>query len=160
MDVDLKEKAALVTARAGGLWSEFRAFAFKGNLLDLAVAVVLGGAFGKLIDAVVKFVIMPIISYVDIGPGKSYTAWHVGRLELGKLLAELLNFTLVALAVFIVIVKVLGAVVRRATPPAPVGEPTTKECPMCLMVIPIKARRCGHCTSDLPDAAAAAAPLL
>jgi large conductance mechanosensitive channel len=157
MAVDIKAKASLVTERAGGLWSEFRSFAFKGNLIDLAVAVVLGAAFAKVIDAIVKGVIMPLISYVDLGKGGGYASWHLGRIQVGVVLAELLNFTLVALAVFVVIVKVVGAVVKRATAPPPPGEPTTKECPLCLMDVPFKARKCGHCTSDLPEVAPPAA---
>ena len=156
MAIDLKSKASLVTGRAGGLWSEFKNFAFKGNLIDLAVAVVLGTAFAKVIDAMVKYLIMPLISYVDFGSGGGYDKWHIGRLQIGLVLAELLNFMLVALAIFIVIVKVVGALMKRAlAPPAP-GEATTKECPLCLMIVPIKARKCGHCTSDLLESASAA----
>lgn len=153
MPVDLKSKASLVTGKAGGLWSEFKNFAFKGNLIDLAVAVVLGTAFAKVIDAMVKGLIMPLISYLDFGKSGGYENWHIGRLEVGHVLAELLNFMLVALAIFIVIVKVVGALMKRASSPPPAGEPTTKECPYCLMVVPIKARKCGHCTSDLAELA-------
>jgi len=151
MAIDLKSKASLVTGKTGSLWTEFKNFAFKGNMIDLAVAVVLGAAFSNVINAIVKAIIMPLISYVDLGKGGGYEAWHIGRLQIGVVLAELLNFTLVALAVFIVIVKLVGALVKRAAAPPPAGEPTTKECPRCLMTIPIKATRCGHCTSDLPE---------
>jgi large conductance mechanosensitive channel len=156
MAIDLKSKAALVTGRTGSLWSEFKNFAFKGNMIDLAVAVVLGAAFSQVINAIVKGIIMPLISYVDLGKGDGYQTWHIGRLMVGSVLAELLNFTLVALAVFIVIVKLIGALVKRAVPPAAPDAPTSKECPLCLMTIPIKAVKCGHCTSDLPVEPAAA----
>ncbi|MDB5322905.1 MAG: mscL [Phycisphaerales bacterium] len=149
MAIDYRSKAALVTGRTGTLWGEFKNFAFKGNLIDLAVAVVLGASFAKVIDAIVKGIIMPLISYVDFGKSGGYETWHIGRLQIGFVLAELLNFTLVALAVFIVIVKVVGALLKRAAPPPPAGEPTSKECPYCLMTIPLKAQRCGHCTSEL-----------
>jgi large conductance mechanosensitive channel len=158
MAIDLKSKAALVTGRTGSLWSEFKNFAFKGNLIDLAVAVVLGAAFAKVIDSIVKGIIMPLISYVDFGKGGGYESWHVGRLQFGVVLAELLNFTLVALAVFIVIVKVVGAMLKRTTTPPPPGEPISKDCPYCLMTIPIKAVRCGHCTSELPATTLPVAP--
>jgi large conductance mechanosensitive channel len=157
MAIDYKSKAALVTGRTGSLWSEFKNFAFKGNMIDLAVAVVLGAAFAQVIDSIVKGIIMPLISYVDLGKGGGYEAWHIGRLRIGRVLAELLNFTLVALAVFIVIVKVVGALVKRAAAPPAAGEPATRECPYCLMNIPIKASRCGHCTSQLPETALPAA---
>jgi large conductance mechanosensitive channel len=153
LSVDLKSKASLVTGRAGSLWSEFKNFAFKGNLIDLAVAVVLGTAFAKVIDAMVKGLIMPLISYLDFGKGGGYQNWHIGRLQVGMVLAELLNFLLVALAIFIVIVKVVGALMKRASAPPPPGEATTRECPYCLMVVPIKARKCGHCTSELAESA-------
>ena len=158
MAVDLKEKSKLITGKAGSLWAEFKNFAFKGNLIDLAVAVVLGAAFAKVIDAMVKGVIMPIISYLDFGKGGGYETWHIGRIQIGLVLAELLNFTLVALAVFLVIVKVVGALIKRATAPPAEGEPTTKECPLCLMTIPFKAKKCGHCTADLPEVASPPPP--
>lgn len=156
MDVDLKGKASMVTGRAGSLWTEFKNFAFKGNLIDLAVAVVLGKAFGDLISAIVSHVIMPIISYVDFGRSVGgYRTWMLGRIEIGAVLSELLNFTLIALAVFIVIVKLIGALMQKAAAPPEPGEPATRECPLCLMTVPYKARKCGHCTSDLPPLASA-----
>jgi large conductance mechanosensitive channel len=77
-------------------------------------------------------------------------AGHLGRVEVGAFLAELLNFLVIAAAMYLVIVKVLGSV-QRAVVPADPEEPATKERPLCLSVIPYKARRCAHCTADLPD---------
>jgi large conductance mechanosensitive channel len=131
------------------LWQEFRNFAFKGNMIDLAVAVVIGTAFGKVVESLVKHIIMPILSYVIPNQG-GYQAWHLGRLQIGTFLSEILNFLIIALAVFIVIVKMIGYLMRRAAPPPAPAEPVTKECPLCLMAIPIKASKCGHCTSELP----------
>jgi large conductance mechanosensitive channel len=134
------------------LWQEFKTFAFKGNMIDLAVGVVIGAAFGKVITSVVDNVITPIIAYLT--PGMSFDRWHLGNILVGRLLNDLLNFLLTALSVFIVIVKLTGAMMRKSTPaPAP-SEPVTKECPLCLSTIPIKARRCAHCTADLPAEAA------
>jgi large conductance mechanosensitive channel len=136
------------------LWSEFKDFAFKGNMIDLAVAVVIGGAFGKIITAIVNDIIMPLVGYalhlLHIPP--TYKDWHLGAFEVGDLFSEIIQFVIIAAAVFVVIVKLLGAVMKAATatpPPAP-SAPTTKECPMCLSIIPINARKCAHCTSDLP----------
>jgi large conductance mechanosensitive channel len=131
------------------LWQDFKAFAFKGNMIDLAVAVVIGGAFGGVVNSLVKNIVMPLVSYVLPGPG-SYRGWHIGRVEVGAFLAELLNFLVIALAMYLVIVKVLGTV-QRAVGPTDPSEPATKECPLCLSVIPYKARKCAHCTADLPD---------
>jgi large conductance mechanosensitive channel len=131
------------------LWQEFRNFAFKGNMIDLAVAVVIGTAFGKVVESLVKHIIMPILSYVIPNQG-GYQAWHIGRLQIGTFLSEILNFLIIALAVFIVIVKMIGYLMKRAAPPPAPAEPVTKDCPFCLMAIPIKAGKCGHCTSELP----------
>ena len=151
MAVEMKNKVFAVTGRATGMWSEFKNFAFKGNLIDLAVAVVLGAAFGRVIEANVKGDSMPLISSVDLGKGGGYERWHIGRLQIGAVLAELLNFTLVALAIFIVIVKLVGAMMKRSSPPPAPGKPVEKECPFCLMNVPYLARKCGHCTSELPE---------
>jgi large conductance mechanosensitive channel len=128
---------------------EFQGFALKGNVIDLAVAVILGGAFGKVVDALVKNILMPLLSYVTPGPG-NYRAWHVGKLEVGAFLSELINFTIIAAALFLVLKKLAGAV-RKVAGLGP-EEPTTRECPYCLSAIPARASRCAHCTSELPAA--------
>jgi large conductance mechanosensitive channel len=199
-------------ARIKALWSEFKSFAFKGNMIDLAVAVVIGTAFSGVITSLVKDIIMPGVSYVvtftretaaatanaaqhataaaglttkpatepttqsdtqpaavaqapapppaaqapaaqKTGPASDTQAvdftWRIGRFGIGSFVGSLINFLLVAFAVFIFIVKLLGSVMKRVGgTPAP-SEPTTKECPLCLSVIPMKARRCAHCTADL-----------
>lgn len=141
-------KLNYVSAR--NFWQDFKAFAFKGNMIDLAVAVVIGAAFKTVIDAVVSDIIMPIVNVVT--PHFPYQSWHIWFFPIGHLLNQLLNFIIVAFAVFVIVVKLSQAVVKHAgRPPAP-GEPTTKECPYCLSVIPIKARKCAHCTADLEPA--------
>lgn len=131
------------------LWQEFRAFAFKGNMLDLAVAVVIGTAFGAVVNSLVKNIIMPLVSYIL--PGGGYRAWHLGPIEIGLFISELVNFLIVAAAVFFLFVKIVGSLMKRLAPPAP-SEPVTKECPFCLSNIPMKAIKCAHCTADLkPD---------
>jgi large conductance mechanosensitive channel len=133
------------------LWDEFKAFAFKGNMIDLAVAVVIGGAFGDIIKAIVGDIIMPLVGYVIsiLHIPSDYTTWHLGNILVGHLLGALVNFLIIAAAVFIIIVKMVGAVQKVAAgTPAP-SEPVTKECPLCLSVIPIRAKKCAHCTADL-----------
>lgn len=129
------------------LWDEFKAFALKGNMIDLAVAVIIGGAFGAVVNSLVKNIIMPIITYLP-GLPEGYRGWAIGRIEIGVFIGELVNFLIVAAAIFILVKKVLGALSRK---PAP-ADPTTKECPFCISTIPIKATRCGHCTSELAKA--------
>jgi large conductance mechanosensitive channel len=89
------------------LATEFQNFAFKGNVIDLAVAVIIGGAFGKVVDSAVKHLIMPLISYLGDPKGAGYEAWMIGRVQIGAFLAEFLNFLIVAFAVFLLIVKTL-----------------------------------------------------
>ena len=126
------------------LWDEFKAFAFKGNMLDLAIAVVIGTAFTAVITSLVKNVIMPLISYVSPGD-TTYTQWHIGKIEFGAFLGEVINFLIIALTVFIVLVKIVGSVVKKAPP----AGPPMKECPLCCSNIPARATKCAHCTADL-----------
>ena len=130
-------------------WQEFKKFALKGSLLDLAVAVVIGTAFTAVVNSLVKNILMPLLSYVTPAEG-GYRAWHIGRVEVGVFLAELVNFLIIALVVFLVVVKVIGGLIRRAAPPPSPAEAVTKECPFCLLTVPVRARKCGHCTADLP----------
>ena len=118
-----------------GMVSEFRAFVAKGNVIDLAVAVVIGAAFGKIVTAVVDGLVMPLVGAVL--SGKSWATWTVTSLhfQLGAVLAAIIDFLAVALVVFLVFVK------PRARPPG------TKECPECLEAIPVAARRCRACAS-------------
>jgi large conductance mechanosensitive channel len=128
---------------------EFKDFAFKGNMIDLAVGVVIGTAFGTVIQSVVKNVVMPLVGMVP-GLRGGYEKWHFGDVKVGLVLADLLNFTMVALAVFVVIVKLVGGIVKTTNrKSAEPSAPTTKECPHCLSAIPIKATKCAHCTAEL-----------
>lgn len=126
-----------------GLLQEFKGFALKGNVVDLAVAVVIGKAFGDIISALVADVIMPIVSYVL--PGKSWLAWEVGGLKLGHLLGAILDFVIIAFVLFIIVVKLMNMFKKAEAAPTP----TTKPCPECLEVIPLAAKRCRACTAVL-----------
>ena len=123
-------------------WEEFKKFAFRGNLLDMAVAVVIGNAFGAVVNSLVKNIIMPLVSYVVGLAGKdgkleSYQQWHIGQIEVGPFLAELFHFLIVSLAMFLLVVKLFGTMHRLLSPHS--DTPTNKECPYCLSVIPIAA---------------------
>jgi large conductance mechanosensitive channel len=133
--------------------AEFKEFAFKGNLIQLAIGVVLGGAFGTLIKSFVDNVFMPLISVFNASESKDagYTHWQVKGIKFGAFLGDLVSFLIIALAIFILMVKTIGWIVklserRRGKVP---GEPTTKTCPYCINTIPYQATRCGFCTSDL-----------
>jgi large conductance mechanosensitive channel len=147
------------------VWKEFREFAVKGNAVDLAVGVIIGAAFGSIVNSLVKDIIMPPISVVTGGldfsnkfivlrAGKhgetSFTniadAVKAGAVtwNYGNFITLLINFVIVALAVFL-LVRAINNMKR----PHPNAEPVVKDCPACTMSIPIKARKCPHCTADL-----------
>lgn len=132
---------------SNSLWQQFKGFALKGNMIQLAVAVVIGNAFGAVVNSLVKNVIMPTLSYVTPNE-KGYREWHIGRVEIGAFLGELLNFLIIAGAMFVIMVKMLD-ILRRAGVLA-AAEQKEKPCPYCLSTIPIKAKKCAHCTADLP----------
>jgi large conductance mechanosensitive channel len=116
--------------KASSLFQEFKAFAFKGNVVDLAVGVIIGAAFAKIIDSLVKNVMMPLISLI-FPSDQPYTEWvwviDGKTIAYGLFIGEVLNFLIVALALFIFIVKFLGLLMREkkkdATPPAPPATP-------------------------------------
>ncbi|HVL13576.1 MAG TPA: large conductance mechanosensitive channel protein MscL [Gemmata sp.] len=116
MSTELKDTATAASRKALSMFEEFKAFALKGNVIDLAVGVIIGAAFGKIIDSLVKHVIMPLIA--GLLPGeKGYLGWKftVGGSEVpyGLFLGEVINFVIVALALFIFLKKFLGWVIRN-----------------------------------------------
>ncbi len=122
---------------------DFKGFALKGNVVDLAVAVVIGGAFGKIVTALVNDIIMPAVGKVM--PASDWKTWQAGGLKIGDFAGSIVDFVIIALVLFVVVVKLMGAVRK-----APVETPTTKACPECLETIPLKATRCRACTAVQP----------
>jgi large conductance mechanosensitive channel len=116
--------------RAVSLFEEFKAFALKGNVIDLAVGVIIGAAFGKIVDSLVKHIIMPLVSVVVPGQ-QSYLAWkwviNGKEIPYGLFLGEVVNFLIVALALFVFIVKFLGWVMRVRKEEAAAPTPPTKD---------------------------------
>jgi len=142
---------------------EFKAFILRGNVVELAVAFIMGGAFGAIVSSLVNDIIMPVVSLLTGGvdfknwfvPLKSGTYATlkaaqdagVATLNIGVFINAILTFLIVAFAMFLLI-KTLNATKK----PAPAAAPTTKDCPYCLSSVPLKATRCPHCTSDLKSA--------
>lgn len=125
-------------------WQEFREFALKGNVIDLAIAVVIGGAFGRIVNSLVEDLVMPLIN--PLIPGGDWRTLQVGPgIQIGNFLGNILDFMVIALALFLIIRLILRKGPAAPPPPAP-----TRECPYCLETLPLQASRCRACTSELP----------
>jgi large conductance mechanosensitive channel len=124
------------------LLQEFKAFAAKGNVIDLAVGVVMGQAFGKIVSAMVQDLFMPIVGFVL--PGGDWREFTVTplKLKLGSVFGATLDFLVVSAVLFLVTVKLLGAIQHKR-------DASTKPCPECTENVPIAAKRCRYCTSTL-----------
>jgi large conductance mechanosensitive channel len=143
---------------------EFREFISRGNVLDLAVGVIIGASFGKIVTTLVENVIMPPIGLVlgridfsslflvlDSSKGIPASVAEaktkgVPVIAYGQFINDIVGFVIVALAVFILVKQV-----NRLKRPAPGAAVATKDCPHCLMAVPLKATKCAHCTSDLRE---------
>jgi large conductance mechanosensitive channel len=134
----------------------FKQFILRGNVVDLAVGVVMGAAFGTVVTSVVKDLLTPLIAAIVGKPDFSAIALEVrgSKLMFGNFLNALISFLLIATAVYFFIVVPVNAIISRARREPP-PDPTTKKCPECLSEIPIDARRCAHCTSQLIGASTA-----
>lgn len=140
--------------------NEFKDFIAKGNVVDMAVGVIVGGAFGKIVTSLVEDIIMPpiskLLSGVDIQEmffsldGNKYATLQEARdaaapiIAYGNFIQNIINFLIIALVIFIVIKQV-----AKVRPQEEAPAPTTKVCPYCKSEIPIEAVKCPHCTSDL-----------
>ncbi len=141
---------------------EFKEFIMRGNVVDLAIGVVIGAAFGKIVTSFVEDILMPPIGlalggadfsnlFINLS-GKDYPSVAAAKaagaatLNYGIFLNNVINFVIIAFAIFLLIKQI-----NRMQRPAPTvaAAPTTKECPHCLSTIPVKATRCPHCTSEL-----------
>ncbi|HYW76876.1 MAG TPA: large-conductance mechanosensitive channel protein MscL [Gammaproteobacteria bacterium] len=154
-----------------GFLKEFREFAVKGNVVDMAVGIVIGGAFGTIVKSFVSDVIMPpiglLIGHVQFsslfwviaegkprGPYATIAEAHKAgavTLNYGTFIDNIVSFLIIAWAVFL-LVRVINRIRREFEAPEAPAEPTTKECPYCASTIPLKATRCPNCTSELGQA--------
>ena len=123
----------------------FRDFVLRGNVLDLAVAVVIGAAFGAIVTSLVKDLITPLIAAIVKKPDFSYLVLHVNgaNVTYGNFLNALISFLLIAASVYFFVVLPVNTVLTRMKLTAP--KPATKPCPECLSDIPAEAKRCSHC---------------
>ncbi len=137
------------------LFKEFKSFAMRGNVVDMAVGIIIGAAFGKIISSLVSDIIMPPIGMLIGGMDfsnlgitiKEAAADHAAVvIKYGMFINILIDFLIVAFAMFMII-QAMNRLVKK--PETVTAISTTKECPECLMAIPIKAKRCGYCTTVL-----------
>ena len=158
-----KLKKENVEKKAKGFWSEFTAFAVKGNVADLAIGVVIGSAFTSIVNSLVKDIITPLIGAIT--GGLNYSEWFLvldgnkyetlaqaqeagaAILTYGNFITAVINFLIVSLAIFIVFKKILNFHKKEEIVEEIV--PTEKECPYCKSTININATKCPHCTSEV-----------
>jgi large conductance mechanosensitive channel len=142
------------------MWNDFKAFIMRGNVLDLAIAVIIGGAFGKIVTSLVNDIIMPVVGLAMGGVsfadrfialnGQSYPTLEAAQtagaatLNYGLFINAVIDFLIIALVIFLLV-----RTISRFKGPAPVAPATTKACPYCQTVIPLAATRCPNCTSEL-----------
>jgi large conductance mechanosensitive channel len=133
----------------------FKQFILRGNVMDLAVAVVIGGAFGAVVTALVKDLLTPLIAAMGGQPDFSAIAFTVGgsKFLIGDFVNAIISFLLIAAAVYVFVVAPMNQLMARLRRGEPTPDPTTKKCPECLSDVPIAARRCAFCTSALPGGA-------
>ncbi|WP_217596597.1 large conductance mechanosensitive channel protein MscL [Cohnella sp. GbtcB17] len=156
---------------------EFKTFAMRGNVIDLADGVIIGGAFGQIVTSLVNDIVMPPIGRLLGGVDFKDLYWRIGDykegtvassiksledarnagapvIAYGQFINIIINFLIIAFCVFM-LVKVINKLTEGRKKDEPLAEPTSKECPYCLSVVPIKAVRCAHCTSELESTASA-----
>jgi large conductance mechanosensitive channel len=142
------------------MWKEFREFAIKGNVLDLAIGIIIGAAFGRIVNSLVNDIIMPPFGlllgkinfsdlYINLS-GKEYSSLASAKeagaatINYGVFINEVISFLIVSFAIFLLVKQV-----NRLKKPVEPAAPATKECPYCLSAVPAGAKRCAFCTSDL-----------
>ena len=143
---DTKEKAK-------GFIGEFKEFVMRGNVLDLAVGVIIGGAFQAIVSSLVDDILMPLISLLT--GGINFSEWKIAlgdkgaAITYGNFIGAVLNFLIMAVVIFCIVkaINKISSIGKKEVE----EEPTTKVCPFCKSEISIEATKCPHCTSDLPE---------
>lgn len=152
------------------MFKEFKEFAMRGNVVDMAVGIIIGAAFGKIVNSLVSDVIMPPIGlatgavdfsnlYINLS-GSDYDSLAAAKeagaatINYGAFISTCLDFVIIAFAVFLLI-RAINRLKRKEEAGEGTPEPTTRNCPYCLSKIPLKAQKCAHCTSQIEAAPAA-----
>jgi large conductance mechanosensitive channel len=137
-----------------GFLKEFKEFAFRGNMVDLAVGIIIGAAFGAVVNSLAKDVLMNVIAAFVGEPDYTKLVWHLGRegkVPYGTFVTEVVSFLMIAAALFFVVKGINRMMGSRDAKPEP---PSKRECPYCRTSIPVAATRCAACTSEVEPASA------
>lgn len=150
---DVKEKAKNGKKKVGGFLGEFKEFALKGNVMSMAVGVLIGGAFSGLVTSLTENVINPVLNcFGNVSDSEvanlSIKLVKGQSIQLGTFIADVLNFIILAFIIFL-LVKGMNRLLEAGKKEAEEAAPTTKDCPYCKSAIPLEAIKCPHCTSDL-----------
>lgn len=153
-------------AKKSGFIGEFKAFIMRGNVMDLAVGVIIGAAFQAIVNSLVNDIIMPVISLLTNGidfsskfvalDGASYESLEAAQaagaavISYGSFISAIINFLIMAFVIFC-IVKFINKIADKTKKPVEAAAPTTKTCPFCKSEIAIDATKCPHCTSEIPE---------
>lgn len=143
------------------MWKEFKEFINQGNVMDMAIGIIIGGAFGKIVSSLVEDILMPVIGLLTGGKGmenlfyaldgnaypsiEAAQAAGVGTINYGMFITAIIDFLIISFVIFLMIKQI-----NKFKKPV-AEEVTTKDCPYCLTEIPLEATRCPHCTSSLED---------
>ncbi len=145
----------IIVHRAWGTLGDFQKFILRGNVVDLAVGIMIGAAFSSIVTALVNDIITPLIPATSKGglDRLNFTvAYTHSVVNVGAFLNAVISFLILAFVIYFFVVKPVNSLTERFTPKKPPAEPTTRECPYCLSSIPLRATRCAFCTAQLPPA--------
>lgn len=144
----------LRTVQKSWMVQEFKQFLLRGNVIDLAVAVVIGAAFTAVVNSVVADLITPLLAAIGGQPDFGEMGFTINNslFKVGAFINALISFLIIALVLFFLVIKPVNYMIQRSRQEPPL-DPTTKACPYCLNDVPLAATRCGFCTSELSEAA-------
>ncbi len=145
---------AATEKRVGGWLGDFRTFILRGNVVDLAVGIMIGAAFSGVVNSLVSDIITPLIPIGKTGLSDwTYTILYTGgKFQPGHFINTIISFLILAFVIYFFIVRPVNALTERFKPKTPDKPVTTRDCPFCLSSVPLKATRCAYCTSPLPPA--------
>lgn len=144
----------LRTVHKSWIVQEFKQFLLRGNVMDLAVAVVIGAAFTAVVNSVVADLITPLLAAIGGQPDFGEMGFTINNslFKVGAFINALISFLIIAVVLFFLMIKPVNYMIQRSRQEPPL-DPTTKACPYCLNDVPLAATRCGFCTSELSEAA-------